>query len=166
MSIIEKRISIRKFNHKEIAKENILRIVESGMIAPSSKDNKPWQFIILDDKKLIEKVATFHKNWITLKKANKVIIVCGDLGCDAREPHVVMACSAATENILLKATELEIGSVWLGAYPDEVRLQALKEEFNLPSNIVPISVIALGYYDDKNIRERKINSEKIHFNKW
>lgn len=166
MSIIEKRISIRKFNHKEIAKDDILKIVESGMIAPSSKNNKPWQFIILEDKKLIEKVSTFHKNWITLKEANKVIIVCGDLECDDRVPHVLMACSASTENILLKATELEIGSIWLGAYPDKVRLEALKEEFNLPSSIVPISVVALGYSDNKNIRERKINYEKIHFNKW
>ncbi|SCJ93373.1 FMN reductase [NAD(P)H] [uncultured Clostridium sp.] len=166
MSIIEKRISIRKFNHKEIAKEDILKIVEAGMIAPSSRNNKPWQFIILDDKKLIEKVANFHKNWITLKEANKVIIVCGDLECDDRVLQVLMACSASTENILLKATELEIGSVWLGAYPDEMRLEALKEEFNIPSNIVPISVVALGYCDNRNIRERKINSEKIHLNKW
>lgn len=79
---------------------------------------------------------------------------------------MLMACSAATENILLKATELEIGSVWLGAYPDKYRLDALKEELDLPSNIVPISVVALGYYDSKSTRERKINYEKIHFNKW
>lgn len=62
-----------------------------------------------------------------------MIIVCGDLESDESVSHVLMACLAATENILLKSTELEIGSVCLGAYPDEVRLEVLKEEFNLPS---------------------------------
>lgn len=166
MSIIYKRQSIRNFNNKEVEVEKITSILESAMLAPSSKNKQPWQFIVLDNKELINDFSEAHPNWKILKNANKVIIVCGDLNIDEREKHVLMACSASTQNILLKCVELGLGAVWLGLYPDNVRLNYTIDKLNICENIVPISLVAIGYYDDEKQRIPKFNNEKVHFNKW
>lgn len=166
MSIINKRQSIRIFNEKEVENEKIKSILESAMAAPSSKNKQPWQFIILDNKEIINDFSNAHNNWKVLKSANKVIIVCLDLNCDEREKHGLMACSASTQNILLKCEELNLGSVWLGLYPDDIRLNYTIEKLNIPNNIIPISLVAIGYYDNVKKRERKFDTNKIHFNQW
>lgn len=166
MSIINNRQSVRLFNEIELEEDKLIQLVEAGMLAPSSKNKKPWQFIVINDKGLIGEFEKFHRSWKTLRTANKAIVVCGDLNLDEREIHTLMACSAASENILLKATELEVGSVWLGVYPDNIRVNWIKDRLNLPNNVVPISIIALGYSDSIKIKEKIINKDKIHFNQW
>lgn len=111
-------------------------------------------------------ISNRYSNWSILKGANKAIVVCGDLSCDEREKHTLMACSAATQNILLKATELEVGSVWLGIYPDESRVSWIKDILNMPESIVPIALVVLGYTDDAKERSRELDRSKIHFNRW
>lgn len=166
MGIINKRQSIRVFNEKEVESEKINQIIEAAMLAPSSKNKQPWQFVVLDNKEIINKFSEAHLNWKTLKKANKVIIVCGDLSCDEREKHVLMTCSAATQNILLKCVELDLGAVWLGMYPDKTRLDYTINKLNIPEGIVPISIIAIGYYDNVKERKNQFNKSKVHFNEW
>lgn len=100
------------------------------MLASSSKNKQPWQFIVLDDKGLIKDFSEAHPNWKILKNSNKVIIVCGDLSIDEREKHVLMPCSASTQNILLRCVELDLGAVWLGLYPDNVRLNYTIDKLN------------------------------------
>lgn len=166
MSIINNRQSIRTFNQKEVEKEKLIKLVESAMCAPSSKNKQPWQFIILDDKELINDLSQAHPNWKILKNTNKVIIICGDLEQEEREKHMVMACSAATQNILLKCVEVNLGAVWLGLYPDDIRINYIKDKLNIPNYILPISLVAIGYYDNLNQKQRKLDLDKIHFNIW
>lgn len=166
MSIINNRQSIRNFNEKEVEKEKINIIIESAMTAPSSKNKKPWQFIVLEDKNIINEFSQAHANWKILKNTNKVIIVCGDLNSDEREKHVLMACSSATQNILLKCVELDLGAVWLGLYPDNIRSDYTIEKLNIPKNIIPISLVAIGYYDHIKEKLREVDTNKIHYNKW
>lgn len=166
MSIINNRYSIRTFSDKNVEDEKIIKILESAMLAPSSKNKKPWQFIVLNDKELINEFSDFHPNWKVLKNVNKGIIVCGDLSCDERERHTLMACSASSQNILLRCIELGLESVWLGIYPDEIRSQWIKSKLNTPDNIIPISLIAIGYSDDTKKITREMDNTKIHFNKW
>ena len=56
--------------------------------------------------------------------------------------------------------------MWLGIYPDEIRSQWIKSKLNTPDNIIPISLIAIGYSDDTKKRTREMDNTKIHFNKW
>lgn len=79
---------------------------------------------------------------------------------------MLMAYSTATQNILFKCVELGLGAVWLGLYPDDIRLNYTKEKLNIPQNIVPISLVAIGYSEDTKQRQRNIDSSKINFNIW
>lgn len=96
MSIINNRQSVRVFNQKEVEQEKIMQIIEFAMLAQSSKNKQPWQFIVLDNKQVIDGFSKAHINWKILDNANKIIIVCGDLNQDEREKHVLMACSASS----------------------------------------------------------------------
>lgn len=71
--------------------------------------------------------------------------------------------SACTQNILLQAVEEDLGAVWLGTYPDEERSNYLKEVFNIPENIIPFSVIVVGYPTEEYAAEDRFNQAKIHY---
>lgn len=166
MSIINNRYSTRKFRNKEVEGEKINSILEAAMTAPSSKNKRPWEFIVVDNKELLKELSSKHKNWGILKNADKAILVCGNLINDNRENHVVMTCSASTQNILLKSIELDLGSVWLGCFPDQERINIVRLIFNLPQYIFPVSLIALGYEESKENKTRNIDKNKIHYNGW
>lgn len=166
MSIINKRVSVRKFSEQNIADELILEVAQAGLVAPSSKNKQPWQMIVLTKKEILSQFSEFHPNWTIMKNANKAIVVCGDLESDERETQALMACSAATQNILLKCTELELGAVWLGVYPDQSRIDWIKQTLELPQDKIPMSLIAIGYPQTSQTKTRNIDSSKIHFNKW
>lgn len=166
MSIINNRYSVRKFSKEEVGLEKINNILEGAMTAPSSKNKNPWEFIVIDNKEILKELSYKHKNWSILKNANKAILVCGNLNDDDREHHVIMTCSASTQNILLKAVELNLGAVWLGCYPDNKRIDIMRKEFNLPQYILPVSIVALGYKDNEENKMRSMNKSKIHYNGW
>ena len=166
MSIIETRHSIRVFLNQQVEQEKVYELLKAGMSAPSSKNKKPWQFIAVNAPEQIQAIQACHKNWQVLKTACQLIIVCGDLEQDERIPHMLMACSAANQNILLKAHELGLGAVWLGCYPDEERMGFLKTFFNLPDSIIPLAVIPIGYYEKKQSKQRVWEQDKVHFGKW
>ena len=75
-------------------------------------------------------------------------------------------CGAATQNILLAATSLGIGSVWLGVYPNEERMAGLAKLLDLPDYVKPLNIIALGYPNEKKEDVDRFDPAKIHTEKW
>lgn len=59
-----------------------------------------------------------------------------------------------------------MGAVWLGCYPDESRMNLIKEQLNIPDYILPISLVALGYAESKEKKTRAIDKDKVHHNIW
>ena len=97
------------------------------MAAPSAGNQQPWHFIVIDDREILSEIPKFHPYSKMLNEASCAIVVCGDVTLQRFEGYWVQDCSAATQNMLLMATELGLGSVWLGAYPREERVEALKK---------------------------------------
>ncbi|MDA3731171.1 nitroreductase family protein [Niameybacter massiliensis] len=166
MSIITSRQSIRTFLDKSVEQDQIMQIVEAGMAAPSSKNKRPWQFLVIKNTELLQEILAFHPNWKMVKGAQKAIIVCGDKSKDDREQQLTMTCSAVAQNILLKSTELGLGSVWLGCFPDAARCNFLIEKLELPSYIVPMALIPIGYAAETSEKNRVIDLQKIHIDRW
>jgi nitroreductase len=78
----------------------------------------------------------------------------------------IQDCSAATENILLAVRAKDLGAVWLGIYPREERIKGMIELLDLPKNIMPFSLISIGYTKEKQERINRYNPSRIHHNKW
>lgn len=168
MDEIFNRRSIRKYQDKKIPDEDIKLILKAGMSAPSAMNEKPWQFIVIDDKTLMNSITEYQQYSQMLKEASHAIMVC----CDTAKPIPyldkmwVQDCSAATENMLIMAQHLGIGNVWLGVYGLDQVVVDLKELFKLPEEIIPFSIVSLGYpAEERKIRDR-YNESLVHYNNW
>jgi nitroreductase len=166
MSVIFKRRSIRKYTDKVVPKELIEKILRAGMAAPSAGNRQPWHFIVISDKNIINEIPEFHPSAMMLKEVNHAIVVCGDLALERAKGYWIQDCSAATQNMLLMATELGLGSVWLGVHPIEERVKGIKELLEIPEGIMPLCVIAIGYPNETKSPIDRYNTTRIHNNKW
>ena len=166
ITAIETRRSIRKFETKPVENEKINMLMRAAMFAPSARNTQSWHFIIITEKEIHKQIMQVHPYAKMLEKAPLAILVCGDKNLEANESYLAINCSAATQNILLAAQDLNLGSVWLGVYPREERMKGLITIFNLPENILPISLISLGYSNEKLVKPERFLQERIRYNKW
>jgi nitroreductase len=166
MNAIFNRRSIRKYIRQEISEETLAKLLRAGMAAPSAANEQPWHFVVIKDRNILYDIPKFHPYSQMLKEADCAIVVCGDTVLETCKGFWVQDCSAATENILIEATELGIGSVWLGVYPDKDRVKPVQTLLGLPETVIPLSIIALGYPTDNKAPVDRFNQARIHHDKW
>lgn len=160
------RRSIRKYTKKEITKEHIDTILKAGMYAPSARNQQPWHFIVVTERETLNKIKDIHPYAKMLSESQLAILVCGDEELELSKGYWVVDCSAATQNILLAAHGLGLGTVWLGLHPREERKDAISKLFNLPSHIQPLSLISVGYPGEFKEDPERFKPERIHYNAW
>ena len=167
MNAILERRSIRKYTDKIISKETIKKILKAAMSAPSAGNEQPWQFIVLNDKNILDGITKVHPYSQMLKQASHAIVICGDMKFKKfDEDFWIQDCSAAAENILVMSQALGLGAVWLGVYPAKERVEGIVKLLNLPEQIVPFCVISLGYPGEEKPVTDRYNEERVHWSKW
>ncbi len=167
MKEIFSRRSIRRYENKQVSDDLVQRLLRAGMYAPSAGNEKPWRFIVIRDRDKLNEITTFHPFTEMLKEAPLAILTCADtsnLKYDgAFWPQDMAAC---TQNILLEGSYLGLGTCWCGIYPSKEREERFKGMFDLPDNIVPFSIVAVGYpAEEREVRER-YNPDRVHYEKW
>jgi nitroreductase len=164
---IKGRRSIRKFKKQKIPEETVTRLIEAASYAPSAGNIQPWHFIIVKNpnvkKKLVE--AAYHQTHT--EQAPIIIVVCADekkssigYGNRGRTLYCLQDTAAATQNILLTAYSMGLGTCWTGSFnEDEVR-----ETVKAPVGVRPVVMISVGYPDViPKQRSRKLLSEIVHY---
>ncbi|MBM3252145.1 MAG: nitroreductase, partial [Candidatus Omnitrophica bacterium] len=160
---IIRRRSIRRFKQKPIALSLLKKVVDAARLAPSAANLQPIEFIIVNNKILVEKIFQFTA-WAGYL---------GDKGApeEGRRPTAYIAAlvnskkckkpkyseadvSAAIENILLVATELGLGSCWLGA----INREKIAKILSVPKYVSLAYLVALGYPDEKSVAEEMTRS--------
>lgn len=164
--IILTRRSIRKYKDIPIEEEKIKEILRAAQYAPSAVNKQPWHFILIDDRSIFEKIMEIHPNSKMLSTAKNAILICGDENLQHGEGYWIADCGAATQNILLSAHSLGLGSCWIGIYPREHRMKAITELFNLPSHVKPFAIVSLGYPDEEKSLPERYDRNKVFKNKW
>lgn len=119
MDTILLRRSVRKYNDKLIPYEDLVTLCKYGEAAPTAKNQRSREYIIIENKELILKIAElYQKSSMRVAEANQMIAVIGrPLDSLLSPAFVEQDLAMATENIMLKAAEMNIGSVMLGTYP-------------------------------------------------
>jgi nitroreductase len=171
ISCIKNRRSRRLFLEKEISENILLTLIECALSAPSSQNCQPWHFIIVrDNKSKIELVKMKEEdNQQHILTAPVSIIVCVDT--NKSPSRWIEDGVTATENILLAANDLGLGAVYITGFCNskpEVT-QNIRDIFSLPKNIMPVTIIPIGYPDPSEKLERKVlpnPKSKIHKDKW
>jgi nitroreductase len=160
------RRSIRKYSTKNIPEEYYEVMLKAAMHAPSGRNRQPWHFILINNRDILNKLAAVSPSWKMLEEASSAIVVYGDQNLEDSESFIIQDCSAATQNILLAAHELGLGSVWLGVHPRPDRLEPLIEILHIPAHIVPVSMVSLGNPDEDREQPDRYNLERIHQDRW
>ncbi len=158
------RRSIRKYQNKALETEKLTKILEAAMAAPTARNKQPWRFITVQSEEGKNRIMAAHPYSLMLKTAPCAVIVCADKA--EATGFFQQDCAAAIQNMLLSATDLGLGSVWLGVYPNEERTNGISKVFNLPENIIPVGIVVLGYADELKGRENRFDAAKIHKENW
>ena len=168
LNFIFKRRSIRKYTSQPIDDETIELLLKAAMAAPSACAKDPWRFIIIRSDDLKQNVVDALPNGKMMADAPVGIVVLGDINeAHGNElSYMLQDCSAAIQNLLLAASELGLGTVWLGVHPREERINHIKKVFNLPDNIIPISCIAVGYPAERKDARTRYNPSYVGFEKF
>jgi nitroreductase len=168
LTTIYSRKSIRKYDDKKIDKETIDLLIKAGLSAPSNVNKMPWEFVVVDNKEMLENIANATLYAKMTKDAPLAILVCGNMertfSGEGKE-FWIQECSAATQNILLAAHSLGLGAVWTGVYPTHDRIRNVSRAAKLPISIVPLSLIVLGYPESEiTPSEKELPTDRVHYN--
>ncbi|MGI6686051.1 MAG: nitroreductase family protein [Bacillota bacterium] len=166
LNAILSRRSIRKFTSEPISDELVTELLKAGMSAPSAHNQQPWQFVVIKKREALNQIMRFHPYSTMLKEANLAILVCGDRNLFKSENFWTQDCAAATENILLAAHALGLGAVWMGIYPQAVLVKSMMILIEAPENIIPFSLIAVGYPKEKKDAANRFEEKRIHYDRW
>ena len=163
LTAIFTRRSIRHYRKEPLSSESIEKLLRAAMAAPSACDLRPWQFIVVDERRILDEIPSFHNNAAMLPEAPVAILLCG-------EPDVSRSwqqdCSAAAQNILLAAHAMGLGAVWLGIYPRDKRVIPMRDLLGIPESVVPMALIALGYPAEQKPPRASFEADKVRFNQW
>ena len=158
------RASVRQYSDKKVEQEKIDIVLKAAMAAPSGMNKQPWEILVVTDKHKLKNIAEVAPNARYSQNAPLVIIVCGDK--NVSEKLWMQDCCAVTENILLAVHALDLGAVWCMAYPSHEIISGIQKLFDLPENVVPLSIIPIGYPLEKQQPKQKYDVKKIHMNGW
>jgi nitroreductase len=169
LKTIFSRKSVRSYKDEPISKEKLEMIIKAGMAAPTAVDKRPWEFIVITDKKVLNQLADSLPYSKMASSAAAAIVVGGDVRKQwggMESDYWIMDCSAATENILLAAESMGLGAVWTAVYPEDARIRSVREILGIPFYIVPLNLIPLGTPAGTEKPKDKYNPRQVHWNKW
>lgn len=165
--ILENRISVRSFDSKPVKEEDLISIVEAARLAPSACNSQTWRFIAVTDRGVIQMICdeamrpVIPNRW--LKQAPLVIIGCSKLDIISNRigtkvtgiEYYQIDLGIAMEHMVLKATELGLGTCWIGWFDEN----KIKELLEIPKRIKVSAMLAIGY--PKNEIAKKRNRKPI-----
>ena len=163
MDSIFHRISVRRYEDKQVEKEKLMQILRAGMQAPSACNQQPWEFYVVTNPEKIK----------ALSKATPYA------GCAANAPVVIVPVyrkegliapdfaqidlSIAQENMWLETDAQGLGGVWIGIAPMEEQREEVHKLLELPKEVEVFSLFALGYPAESRAQEDRFHPERIHF---
>ncbi|MCK9152559.1 nitroreductase family protein [Methanobacterium alcaliphilum] len=158
---ISTRKSIRKYKNNEVEDEKLERILESARLAPSAKNKQKWKFLVVKNDKTRLKLAEAAYNQKFVEEAPVTIVAC------ATNSEYIMPCgqyaytvdvSIAVSFMILEATELGLGTCWLGAFNENT----VKEILDIPEYIRVVAMFTLGYAaEEGSIKTSRKNIEDV-----
>ncbi|MBL7107444.1 MAG: nitroreductase family protein [Phycisphaerae bacterium] len=165
LETIKKRYSCRNYIDKPIENEKTALIFEAARLAPSAKNLQDWRFVAVTEPYLRKKIAHAANDQVFLENAAMVLVACSNA-------EYVMACgqhigaidvSIALEHIALQATELGIGTCWIGSFDPK----KVKKILSIPDDIMIVDLMAIGYSaDTQRPAQREPLENILCYNNW
>jgi len=162
---IQKRYSCRAYKEREIEQEKLDKLAEAVRLAPSAKNTQDWRFVVVTDKEIREQVAATTNRPQVFKKAGAIIVGCSnsDYVMQCGQSIAPIDVSIALEHICLQATELGLGTCWIGSFETE----KVRTILGIPDDINIVELMTVGYPADSAKQPNRLSiKEIICYNRW
>ena len=147
--LIEKRRSIRKYQSgTPVTTEQLKSLAGAAMMAPSAHNSRPWEFIAVTKREILDEIAEIHPYGKMCKTATAAIVIVALPQTGKVEGFFPQDCAAAAQNILLEAVSMELGACWCGIHPKDELIEHFRRIFDIKDPKIPFCVIALGTPDE------------------
>ena len=176
---IMQRKSVRSYTGEAIPDSVMQVMLRAAVAAPSGMDVRPWHIVVMTDKSQYETLFAGNFNMEKFMQSGAVVIFCADTTVtrpprgnpDAEavtQPNRIWRddMGACTENFLLAAEAYGLGACWTACYPFVETMKPVIEYLNLPSNVVPYSIVPVGYPAVEVQPKDKWDESRIHYGKW
>ncbi len=139
LTAILTRRSIRDYTPHPVPDELIKLLLAAGITAPSAFNEQSTEFVVVNDRKILDEIAKFEAKRPQLKKATVAIVVCGNQAKEKNkgQGYWQLDGAVASENILIAANALGLGAVWTAIYPYPDRIPKVQKLLNLPERRHP-----------------------------
>jgi nitroreductase len=164
LDLMYSRRAIRDFTDEEVTDEQLEAMLMAAMAAPSVGELRPWHFVVVRKRKTLDALAQVHKYAYMLEKASMAIVICGDE--EISERHWVEDTCVATQNLLLAATALGLGGVWISLYPKKKYQRHVRELLDIPGHVGVLCILALGHPAEKKKVSTKYDHKRVHQEDW
>ena len=164
IDLILRRRSIRKYTAEPVSRADITRLLQAAMAAPSASNRRPWEFVVVTDPSRLQRL----RQGLVLGHydAPAAIVVCGNkrraLPAFA-QAFWIQDCSAAAQNILLAATGLGLGAVWVGVHPIGPFVYHVAKSLGLPRYVTPLGVIYVGHPAESKQPRTQYDQARVHW---
>ena len=163
---IKGRRSIRAFKRRDVSDEDVAKLIDAAIWAPSAGNIQPWEFVIIrkpdGKKRLVE--AAWGQSFI--EEAAVVIVVCANenrsmqrYGDRGKSLYCIQDTAAAIQNIHLAAYSVGLGTCWVGAFKE----QEVSQILNVPEGIRPVAIVPIGYAaESASPRSKRPTYQMVH----
>lgn len=158
------RRSVRKFTDEPVSDEHIEELLHAAMSGPSACNKRPWEFYVVTNPAILEELRSASR--FSGIKAPLAMVVCGNLKHALPMQMAefwIQDCSAATENILLRATDLGLGAVWCGMYPQKRPEKRVRELLGIDEKQIALNIIYIGHPVEEPEARDQYEENRVHY---
>ena len=162
MNNIYHRVSIRKYQDRQVEKDKINEILRAAMQAPSAANQQPWEFYVVTDPDKLKALAATSQYAKMTADAPVAIVSAYRTEC-AIPKYAQIDMSIAMENLWLETDAQGLGGVWLGITPIEERMKAVEEILNMPDSLRAFAIFPFGYPAEEKQQQDRYDESRIHY---
>ena len=166
LSLAKQRCSVRKYKKEAVEKEKLDKILEAARVAPTAANCQSHRLLVINSSDGLSKLS----KGVNFHGAPLAIIVCGDHSNVFVRPFdkkdmVTVDATIVADHIVFEAEDLGLSSCWLTYFEPTI----IRNEFNIPNNLEPVAIIALGYADtakaspNRHSKERKAVEDFVYY---
>lgn len=166
--VINNRRSVRKYAERPVESEKIEAVLRAAMQAPSAGNQRPWEFLVVQQKETLEKLAATSPYAKPVAGAAFALILLGNHENLRFKDNWEQDMGAAAQNALLEIAAQSLGAVWMAVWPEPERVAYVSELFDLPENIKPFAIISAGYPLDEHANHfvDRYEPQRVHFESY
>jgi nitroreductase len=174
MDVVTARKSVRDYSEKVVENEKLTQILDAARLAPSWANKQCCRYVVVRDRKRIEELSSMFMGWI--KQAPVVVVACADpkhSGSRNGMDYYLVDVGISMQQLVLAATNLGLGTCWIGAFDESKVKQAL----GIPGNLKVVALTPIGYPASVSVKSKLVRSavgsdkrkalkEIVHSDKW